>query len=59
MTYLLFVWKPDGWELRELDGEPPAPGQRLEGAEPPLVVSKVGASPLPSDHRRCVYTVAA
>jgi hypothetical protein len=53
--YLLFVWSPAGYELREQHGEPPAVGHELEDGN--LLVSKLGASPLPGDDRICVYTV--
>ena len=59
MPYVLFVWKPSGWELREREGDPPAVGESLQEDELALVVSKVGSSPLPGDQRPCVYTVAA
>jgi hypothetical protein len=55
--YLLFVWSPAGYELREQQGEPPAVGDRVEDGERELVVSKVGASPLPGDTRRCAYSI--
>jgi hypothetical protein len=53
--YLLFVSKPTGYELRERDGEPPEPGSEIEEEGRQLGVSKIGASPLPGDGRRCVY----
>jgi hypothetical protein len=52
--YLLFVWSPAGYTLRELDGDPPQVGDELE--EGTLVVNKIGASPLPGDERTCVFT---
>ena len=55
--YLLFVWSPAGYTLRELDGEPPELGQELEDDGRTLVVNKIGASPLPGDTRACVYSV--
>jgi hypothetical protein len=55
--YLLFVWSPSGYTLREVDGEPPQVGDELEDGERTLVVSKIGASPFPADTRRCVYSV--
>jgi len=57
--YLLFVWSTTGYELAERDGEPPAVGDRVEEDGRRLVVTKVGASPLPGDDRRCAYTSAA
>jgi len=53
--YLLFVWKPSGYELEQRDGEPPVVGSELVVDERRLVVSKVGASPLPDDPRPCAY----
>ena len=46
MSYLLFVSKPSGYELREQDGET-------------MRVTKVAPSPLPDDRRACAYLVAA
>ena len=60
-TYLLFVTKPTGYELLEREGEPPAPGSRLEldGNGGGFTVAKVASSPLPGDARRCAYLVPA
>jgi hypothetical protein len=58
-SYLLFVWSPAGWELREQQGEPPAVGEQFTEGDRTLVVSKVGASPLPGDSRVCVYSLGA
>jgi hypothetical protein len=55
--YLLFVWSPGGYSLRELDGEPPQVGHEFEDGERTLVVNKIGASPLPGDTRPCAYSV--
>jgi len=52
--YLLFVWSPTGYTLKEMDGKPPAVGAEVEDG---LVVSKVGLSPLPGDTRACVYSM--
>ena len=57
--YVLFVWSTSGYALREHDGAPPDVGESLEADGKQLVVTKVGASPLPGDRRRCVYTGAA
>lgn len=54
-TYLLFVSKPSGYELREREGEPPAVGSELEDEDGRSRVSKIASSPLPGDSRRCVY----
>jgi hypothetical protein len=53
--YLLFVWKPSGYELIQQDGEPPAIGARVEVDGAMLQVTKVGPSPLPGDRRICAY----
>lgn len=55
--YLLFVWSPAGYSLRELPGDPPQVGEELEDGERQLIVNKIGASPLPGDTRRCVFSV--
>lgn len=54
-TYLLFVSKPTGYELRERAGEPPAPGAQIEEEDGRMLVSKIAPSPLPGDSRRCAY----
>jgi hypothetical protein len=54
--YLLFVGKPQGYELHERDGEPPAIGETLELDEGgTFFVSRVGPSPRPQDSRPCAY----
>ena len=53
----MMVWSPAGYTLRELDGDPPQPGDEFEDGERVLVVNKIGASPLPGDTRACVYSV--
>ena len=55
-TYLLFVWKPTGYELRERDGELPAVGDEVEEDGAALRVTKLAPSPLPGDPRRCAYS---
>jgi hypothetical protein len=55
--YLLFVWSPAGYSLREMQGHPPELGHEFEEGERQLVVNKIGASPLPGDTRRCVFSV--
>ena len=57
--YLLFVWKPSGYELREADGEVPAVGAEVEQDGEKLRVTKVAPSPLPGDSRVCAYLQAA
>ena len=58
-TYLLFIWKPSGYELREEQGEPPAIGAEVEADDGKLRVTKIAPSPLPNDPRQCVYLQAA
>jgi hypothetical protein len=58
MKYLLFVWKPTGYELRERDGELPAVGTVLDEEEGRMLVTRIGPSPLPGDDRRCAYLQA-
>jgi hypothetical protein len=53
--YLLFIWKPSGYELREADGEVPAVGAEVEEENQRLRVTKVAPSPLPGDSRPCAY----
>lgn len=55
--YVLFVWSPTGYTLRELDGEPPEVGHEFEVEGHKLVVNKLGASPLPGDTRVCAFSV--
>ena len=52
--YVLFVWSPSGYTLREQSGEPPRVGEEVEEG---LIVTKVGPSPLPGDARVCVYSI--
>jgi hypothetical protein len=56
MSYLIFVWSPAGYELREQDGEPPNVGDEIEVDGRSLRITKVGASPLPGDDRLCAYS---
>ncbi len=53
--YLLFVWKPTGYELRERDGEPPGVGDEVQEDGAQMRVSKLAPSPLPGDSRMCAY----
>jgi hypothetical protein len=57
--YLLFVWKPSGYELREGEGDVPAVGAIVEQDDQKLRVTKIGPSPLPGDDRPCAYLQAA
>ena len=54
-THLRFVWTANGYELRERDGEPPEVGDEVEEEGVQMTVTKVAASPLPGDARRCAY----
>lgn len=54
--HLLFVLRPGGYELREADGAPPAPGESVDlGADGTFVVVRAGRSPLPLDPTPCVF----
>ena len=57
--YLLFIWKPSGYELRAAAGELPAVGAEVEADNQKLRVTKVAPSPLPGDSRPCAYLQAA
>ena len=58
--YLLFVWKPSGYELHEERGDPPELGAEVEVADDGKQrVSKIAPSPLPNDSRLCVYLQSA
>jgi hypothetical protein len=54
-VHLVFVWSASGYDLREREGEPPEVGSSLEDESGRFVVTKVAASPLPGDTRRCAY----
>ena len=53
--YLLFVWKPSGYELLEQQGDVPAVGAEVEQDGKMLRVTKIAPSPLPGDRRQCAY----
>ena len=55
MTYLAFTSTPNGYELREEEGEPPHVGEEVERDGRRWQVLKVAQSPLPNDQRACVY----
>ncbi len=57
--YLLFVWKPSGYELREQDGDVPAVGAEVEQDGKMLYVTKIAPSPLPGDKRQCAYLLGS
>jgi hypothetical protein len=61
--HLLFVPGREGYRLVEQDGPPPAAGSAVEfpeddGTISTLLVTKVGASPLPGARLACAYLVA-
>ena len=55
--HVLMVWSPAGYTLREMDGDVPPLGHEFEEGGKTLVVSKIGASPLPGDTRQCAFSV--
>jgi hypothetical protein len=55
VTYLVFLWRPSGYELVEREGDPPSVGDVVEEDGGRMTVVKVGSSPLPGDSRRCAY----
>ena len=57
--YLLFVWSPAGYTLREQRGDLPAIGDTFEDDGRTLVINKIGVSPLPGDQRPCAFSVGA
>jgi hypothetical protein len=59
VTFLLFVSRPSGYELREHDGDPPAVGTELELDGLRVQVTKVAPSPFPGDERPCAFTQPA
>jgi len=55
VSYLLFVSKPTGYELREREGDPPEVGGEIHEEDGVMRVIKLAPSPLPGDGRRCAY----
>jgi hypothetical protein len=55
VSYLVFLWRPSGYELAERDGDAPQVGDVVDEDGGQMTVVKVGASPLPGDGRRCAY----
>jgi hypothetical protein len=53
--YLVFVWSPSGYRLKERSGEVPEVGTAVEDAEGTFKVTKIAPSPLPGDRRPCAY----
>ncbi|MGH3001655.1 MAG: hypothetical protein ACRDM1_03125 [Gaiellaceae bacterium] len=56
-SYLLFLWSPAGYTLREMYGETPQVGYEFAEGDNTLVINKVGVSPLPGDSRPCAFSV--
>jgi hypothetical protein len=59
VSYLVFVWTPNGYELAEQEGEPPAVGDEVELRDRRLKITKLAPSPLPGDSRICAYSQGA
>jgi hypothetical protein len=57
MSYLVFLWRPSGYELVEREGDPPSVGDVVDENGAQMTVTKVVASPLPGDSRRCAYVL--
>jgi hypothetical protein len=55
VSYLVFVWRSSGYELREREGDPPSVGDQVEEDGVQMSVVKVATSPLPGDGRRAAY----
>ena len=53
-THLLYVAR-DGWQLVERNGPVPPVDSSVDVDGEPLVVTRVGRSPLPDDPRACAY----
>lgn len=55
--YVAFAPTGDGYRLLQVEGRPPQLGATVEvdGVEGPLVVTRLGRSPLPLDLRPCAY----
>jgi hypothetical protein len=56
-SHVVFVPSPNGYALVEREGAAPAPGETvvLEHPGGAYAVTKVAASPMPGDARRCAY----
>ena len=57
--YLVFVWSPAGYTLRERSGDLPEVGSEVEDGERRYRVTKIAPSPLPGDRRPCAYLLPA
>jgi hypothetical protein len=55
--YLLFVWSPAGYTLREMEGDLPEIGHRWDEDGLTLQINKIGVSPFPGDTRPCAFSV--
>jgi hypothetical protein len=55
VSYVIFISTPNGYEVREREGEPPSVGAEVEEQSGRFTVAKVAGSPLPGDVRRCAY----
>jgi hypothetical protein len=55
MSYLVFISRPTGYELRDYEGDPPAVGSEFDHDGQTFLVAKVAPSPLPGDKRSCAY----
>jgi hypothetical protein len=53
--HVLFVWTPSGYEFLARAGEPPVVGSEVGFSGGLRVVTKIGPSPLPGDHRSCAF----
>ena len=56
-SHVLFIWRPNGYELQERDGEPPSVGAEVEVDGRLERVTKVGVSPIPGDSRPCAFLI--
>ena len=54
--FILFVWSPTGYTIRELAGDLPHVGEEFDDDGRLIVINKIGASPLPGDPRPCAYS---
>jgi hypothetical protein len=57
--YLVFVWSPSGYMLRERQGDLPEIGAEVEEGDNRYRVTKIAPSPLPGDRRPCAYLLPA
>ena len=57
MSYVVFIWAPTGYELREQEGELPNVGESVEIDGRRVWITKVGVSPLPGDQRPCAFSL--